>query len=410
MPWCSGNENMKNSKRILLLGGNHVQMTAIKAALNEGYYVITADYLPDNPGHKLANEYHNISTIDKEAILKLAIEKNINGIVSYASDVSACTAAYVAEKMGLPTNPYKSVDILTDKQKFRDFLMHNGFPTSEGRSFDDYEEAKLYYEQLNKPVIIKPTDSSGSKGVSKLNMGDPFGVAWNEALKYSRSGVVRIERFIEKIGYQIDGDVFMEDGRIVFWGICDQHHDMPLAPYVPAGLSYPSIQPLKYQNAAREQLEKILHLLGMKMGGFNVEYVVGKDEQIYFLEIGPRCGGNLIPDTIEAATGFEMAGNAVRQAVGDDVSYCQSSLNNCCSSYIIHAQESGVLKEIVYADEVKTRIVKEVLYAGFGDHVNRFVNGGCGIGGLVLMFENTEQMCNTLDNMNEYVKVVVEAE
>ena len=387
-----------------------MQMTAIKAALNEGYYVITADYLPNNPGHKLANEYHNISTIDKEAILKLAIEKNINGIVSYASDVSACTAAYVAEKMGLPTNPYKSVDILTDKQKFRDFLIHNGFPTSEGRSFDDFEEANLYYEQLSKPVIIKPTDSSGSKGVSKLNVGDPCGVAWNEALKYSRSGVVRIERFIEKIGYQIDGDVFVEDGRIVFWGICDQHHDLPLAPYVPDGLSYPSIQPLKYQNAAREQLEKILHLLGMKMGGYNVEYVVGKDEQIYFLEIGPRCGGNLIPDTIEAATGFEMARNAVRQSVGDSVRYSEKVPLKYCSSYVLHAQESGILKEIIYDEEVKQRIVKELLYEDLGNKVNKFVNGGCGIGGLVLRFEDVNQMCQMIDNMNNHVKVVVETE
>ena len=94
-------------KKIMLLGGNYFQMTATKAAKELGHYVISVDYLPDNPAHKYADEYHNVSTTDKEAVLALARELNIDGIVSYASDVSAPTAAYVAEKMGLPTNPLK---------------------------------------------------------------------------------------------------------------------------------------------------------------------------------------------------------------------------------------------------------------------------------------------------------------
>lgn len=393
-----------------MLGGNYVQLTAIEAALKEGYYVITADYLPENPGHKLANEYHNISTTDKEAILQLAKEKGIDGIVSYASDVSACTAAYVAERLGLPTNPYRSVDILTDKQKFRNFLLENGFPSPEGRAFDDCDEAKAFCEQFDVPMIVKPTDSSGSKGVSKIVGVDSFDQAWAEAKKYSRSGIIRVEQFIEKTGYQIDGDVFMVDGKIVCWGICDQHHDMSIAPYVPAGLSYPSRQLQKYQTAAREQLELILSLLGMTIGGYNIEYIVGKDERVYFLEIGPRCGGNLIPDTIEAATGFEMARCAVRQAVGDDVSGCgQMRYNNCCSSYILHAQESGILRNITYNEAVKCRLVKEVLYERPGNEVKKFVNGGCGIGGLVLKFDGVDEMCQMIDNMNDFITVKVDA-
>ena len=110
------------AKRIMLLGGNYTQMTCTLAAKAEGYYVISVDYLPDNPAHKFADEYHNVSTIDKEAVLELAKKLDIDGIVSYASDVSAPTAAYVAENLGLPTNPYDSVMIMTHKDLFRDFL------------------------------------------------------------------------------------------------------------------------------------------------------------------------------------------------------------------------------------------------------------------------------------------------
>ena len=92
-------------KRILFLGGAPTQVPPIEYALKQGYYVITCDYLPDNPGHKLAHEYHNVSTTDKEDVLRLANSLGIDGIVAYASDPAAPTAAYVAEQLELPGNP-----------------------------------------------------------------------------------------------------------------------------------------------------------------------------------------------------------------------------------------------------------------------------------------------------------------
>lgn len=399
---------MKNNKKsILMLGGNHVQLTAIQAALDEGYYVITADYLPDNPGHKLAHEYHNISTIDKEAILALAKEKHIDGIVSYASDVSAPTAAYVAEQLGLPSNPYESVMILTHKNLFRQFMKENGFPMPKGATFSDREQARSFYSELHCTCMLKPIDSSGSKGVTRVENVENFDAAWDEAMHYSIAKQVIVEQFIEKQGYQIDGDIFVVDGKIVFWGICDQHHDLECAPYVPVGLSYPSMQDECIQQRAKELLQRMLNLLHMTMGGYNVEYIVGKDGEVYLLEIGPRCGGNLIPDTIENATSFTMARNVVRQAIGDSVNLGMHLENRFCSSYVLHAQKNGVLEDIVYSNEVLPRIRKKVMYIEYGNRVNRFVNGGDGIGGLILQFDSQNQMCQMIDNMNNFIKVNV---
>ena len=172
-------------KKVLLLGGNYFQMTATLAAKKLGYYVISVDYLPDNPAHKYADEYHNISTIDKEAVLKLAQEKKIDGIVSYASDVSAPTAAYVAEKMGLPTNPYDAVMTLTHKDLFRQFMKKHGLRMPKGDSFVEKEGALSFFRRLRKPVMVKPIDSSGSKGVNKVYTEEEFDAAYEEALSYS---------------------------------------------------------------------------------------------------------------------------------------------------------------------------------------------------------------------------------
>ena len=128
-------------KKVLMLGGSLYQTFAIKEAVRLGYYVITCDYLPDNPGHKLAHESYNVSTTDKEAVLDLARKLHVDGVVAYASDPAAPTAAYVCEKLGLPTSPYKSVEILSKKDLFRAYLAENGFNVPKARGYKTFEEA-----------------------------------------------------------------------------------------------------------------------------------------------------------------------------------------------------------------------------------------------------------------------------
>ena len=378
------------TKKIMMLGGNIFQETAVLAAKKLGYHVIDVDYLPDNPAHKYADEYYNISTIDKEKVLEKARELKIDGIVSYASDVSAPTAAYVAEAMGLPTNPYESVMVI---------------------SFFAYSEAEAFARTLKLPIMVKPVDSSGSKGVTKVIDLDQLKAAWEEALSYSISHHVIIEEFIEKKGYQIDGDIFVRDGKIAFWGICDQHHDLKVSPYVPAGLSYPSIQSGKVQKRAEEIVQSILSGLHMTMGAYNVEYIIGKNDEVYILEIGPRNGGNLIPDTVCAATGVDMAMYTVRQAVGDDISDLkQVPASACCSSYILHSREEGIFQSIDFDEEVQKRIVKCFVTAKPGDQVYSFRNGKFGIGAMVLCFSNTDEMCEMIDHMDQHIHVNLEKE
>ena len=109
-------------KKILFLGASVSQLPVIEYAKKEGHHIITCDYNPKNPGNSLADQFFNISTIDKEAVLKLATDLNIDAIVSYASDVNIVTQSYVANQLGLPANPYESVLILTRKDLFRRFF------------------------------------------------------------------------------------------------------------------------------------------------------------------------------------------------------------------------------------------------------------------------------------------------
>ena len=142
-------------KKILLLGGSYFQVPSVKKTKELGYYTITCDYLPDNPGHKFADEYYNVSTTDKEAVLKLAQELKIDGIVCYASDPAAITAAYVAEKMGLAGQPYKSVEILANKDLFRKFLAENGFNTPRAQGYTKVADVKKDWDLFKIPEYEK---------------------------------------------------------------------------------------------------------------------------------------------------------------------------------------------------------------------------------------------------------------
>ena len=160
---------MFKQKKILLLGGLRYLLPVIKAAHDLGYYVITCDYIPNNIAHKYSDEYHNVSIVDKEAVLALAQKLQIDGIMSFAVDPGVITAAYVQERLGLPGNPYASVLILQNKDLFRDFLREHGFTIPNSRSFSSLEEALSDISWYVFPVIVKPTDSAGSKGVMRVD-------------------------------------------------------------------------------------------------------------------------------------------------------------------------------------------------------------------------------------------------
>ncbi|MCI8834816.1 MAG: ATP-grasp domain-containing protein [Ruminococcus sp.] len=400
---------MKKAKKIMMLGGNFFQMTAIKRAKELGYYVISVDYLPDNPGHAYSDAYYNVSTIDKEAVLDLAMQLKIDGILSYASDVSAPTAAYVAEQLNLPTNPFESVMTLTHKQLFRKFMRDNQLSMIEGECFDDRNAAKEYFYKMSLPVMVKPVDASGSKGVVKVQRREDFDSAYEHAMSYSISQKVIVEQFIQKKGYQIDGDGFIKDGKIVFWGVMDQHNNMIRNPHAPIGLSTPSIQSEIYQEKARNLVQKIFDKLEMKFGAFNFEYIIGEDDEIYLLEIGPRNGGNFIPDTLKYAQGVDMIEASIKACVGDEYTDAlRIKKKAIASSYVIHSMTEGRFKELRIQDELKQRIIKQELFVQEGDWVNAFKNGGNSLGAMVIAFDDIEQMSCMMDQMWEYVRVIVE--
>ena len=235
-------------KKLMLLGGLRYLLPVIEEAHKLGVYVITADYLPDNIAHKYSDEYCNVSIIDKEAVLKEAQRLQIDGILSHAVDPGVTTAAYVAEKMGLPFQcSYKVACILQDKSLFRQFLSENDFNCPHAKGYTNIEEALKDVDYFSWPVIVKPVDSAGSKGVTKVEKKEPLKAAIEIALQSSISKHFIIEDFLDKVGAQSSADIFSVEGKLVYPAYSDQLFDKNAAnPYTPAIEIWPSSMPQEF--------------------------------------------------------------------------------------------------------------------------------------------------------------------
>lgn len=400
-------------KKVLLLGGSYFQIPSVKMAKKLGYYTITCDYLPDNPGHRYADEYHNVSTTDKEAVLLLAKELNIDGIVCYASDPAASTAAYVAERLNLPTSPYQSIEVLSNKDKFRDFLSENGFkvPRAKGYAYAEYNIMMQEIERFQFPVMIKPVDSSGSKGVKKIDSLNQLKDAVEDAMRYSRCKRFIIEEYVEKYGYQIAGDGFSVNGKLVFRCFANEHFDASgINPYVPVGESWPYNMPRLVHEKIHKEIQKVLTILNMDTQAYNFDVRIDQNENVYLMEIGPRNGGNLIPQVIQYATGVDMVEYTIKAAMGEDCSdLCMVEPDGYWSNYMIHSQIPGVLREVRLDENFKkNNVVEYEMFFQPGDKIEAFTGSNGTLGTMILKFDSEAEMLEKMDHMERWVKVVVQ--
>lgn len=397
-------------KKIMLLGGIRYLLPVIKSAHEQGYYVITADYLPDNIAHKYSDEYVNVSIIDKEAVLRVAREKQIDGIMSFGVDPGVVSAAYVQQQMGLPSfGPFESVEILQNKDKFRAFLTEHGFNVPKAKGYTKAEDALVDAAIWDYPIIVKPTDAAGSKGVTRVDNPEQLKAALDYAFEKSISGHIIIEDFIEKVGCSSDTDSMSVDGRLVFTSFCAQRFDLNASnPYTPAAYSWPSTFTAEQEAYLTSEIQRLITLLGLKTVVYNIETRIGTNGKPYIMELTPRGGGNRLCEMLRYATGVDMITAITRAMVGDPIEPIeQKPYNGHWAEIILHADESGVFDHLEISKDMSAEIVEEDLWVENGDKVEGFEGANNAIGTLVLKFQTAEELEKAITNQRDWLKVVV---
>ena len=401
---------MQSEKKLLLLGGSRYLLPVIRAAKKLGLYTITCDYLPNNIAHKYSDEYCNVSIIDKDAVLEVATKLNISGIMSFACDPGVVTAAYVAEKLGLPScGPYRSVCILQNKGLFRKFLTDHGFNVPVAKGYCSVEEAIEDTDLFHWPVIVKPTDSAGSKGVTRVDDPQKLRESIEYALNFSHKKEFIIEDFIEKKGFSSDTDSFSIDGELKFVSFSSQRFDDNAEnPYTPAAYSWPSSISDKHQIELRNEIQRLLRLLNMKTSIYNIETRESTSGGAYIMELSPRGGGNRLAECLRYSTGVDLIEGAVRAAVGLPLENIeQRPYNGYWAELILHSNVPGTFDSLWIADEIKANIVEEDLWVQPGSNIGGFSAANEAIGTLVLRFETETDLERVMSRVDSFVRVLL---
>lgn len=402
-------------KKILLLGGSAQQVIAIRTAKEMGYYTILCDYLSDNPGQYVADKFYQKSTTDIAAVYDIAKTEQVSGILAYASDPAAFSAAIVAEDLGLPTNPSKSVAILGVKHLFRNFLKENGFACPQHYNFSpdiNVEEFKKNISTFHFPIIIKPTDSSGSKGVTKIDskfdvdIDEIFANAIAHADNYSRNKILIVEEFIER-GYPfvIGGDIFVVGGKIVLYGEMDCFRDYDGCGLIPIGKRKPCALTEYQHNVLHKELQRLIGLLNIQFGEMNIELILDKGNQPHFLELGPRAGGNMIPIQLSDVYGVDLVKANIAVAMGEVPELNFKEKPGCFMHYVLHCYKDGKFAGIEFSPELEPFIYRKCIYKKNGDEVNSFDGAGKALGIVFFHFDTIEQMNEFCDRKDEFIKV-----
>ena len=312
--------------------------------------------------------------------------------------------------MGLPSfGPFESVEILQNKDKFRAFLAKNGFNVPQAKGFDSVEAAMQEMYWYPWPVIVKPTDAAGSKGVTRVDKAEDLKPALEYAMEHSISGHIIVEEFIDKQGCSSDTDSMSIDGKLVFVSFCAQRFDAEATnPYTPAAYSWPSTFTKEQEEYLTSEIQRLITLLNLKTVVYNIEVRVAPNGKPYIMELTPRGGGNRLCEMLRYATGVDMITAITRAMVGDPIEKIeQKPYNGHWAEIILHADKDGVFDHLEISKDLPAEIVEEDLWVENGDKVEGFEGANNAIGTLVLKFQTAEELEKAITNQRDWLKVVV---
>lgn len=259
--------------------------------------------------------------------------------------------------------------------------MENGFNVPLFKSYNNIEDVIKDINLLKFPVIVKPTDSSGSKGVTKVVDDLKLIEAIECALSNSKSHEFIIEEFLETNGYSSDCDGFVVDGKLEFISFSSQRFDKSnFNPYVPAAYSWPETINSKNKAELKSEIQRLLKLLKMKTSIYNIETKECKNGKNYIMELSPRGGGNRLAEIMEKIADVDLIMNSVKAALGLPVVLNEGKNNTgYWVELILHSQKSGIFDKLIISEKIKKFIIEEDLWVENGTEVKEFFGANCAI-------------------------------
>jgi biotin carboxylase len=354
-------------RNLIIIGASYLQVPLIEKANEMGYETHVFAWEEGAEGKEIAGWFYPVSILEKEKIFEIACKLEPVGIISIASDLAMNTVNYVASRLGLVCNSMKCTELTTNKYLMREVLKAvdlpcPGFSHSKGRNFPPIRN-------MHFPLIVKPTDRSGSRGVSRVNSEDELKKAIDHAYSESFNKDVIIEEFID--GREISVEMISWKGS---------HHYLACTDKVTSGPPYyvevEQHEPAAISKDLEQKVKKIttsaLSALGVENGASHTEIMITKDEKIFIIEIGARMGGDHIgAKLVYNSTGYDFVRGIIEVATGE---FDSSKIvrKNGFAGIRYFSADPGNVKSIEWKDDIRIPdVIERKILVKKGDTINR---------------------------------------
>lgn len=346
-------------KRLLILGGSRISCEIVNKAKEMGIYTMVTDWYPleKSPAKQIADEYFMTSTSDIPEMVKLIKENNVDGVLTGFTDSVLPYYAQMCEEAGLPYyGTKKQFEILTNKNKYKKLCREFGVPVVEEYEISgNIETANL--EHIKYPVLVKPSDNSGARGISICKDRDELIKGYKTAMEFSQKKEVLIERYIK--GEEVTVFYILQDGEIYLSGMGNRHikHNQNDVIALPVAYTFPSAHLESYVKSTDPKVKEMFKSLGMKNGMVFMQCLVEDGECIIY-DIGYRLTGTLEYKLIEEACGYNPLEMMITYAITGDQQepLLEEKVTPFWKKYACNVSflsKPGVIKEIDGLNEVK---------------------------------------------------------
>ena len=354
--------------KILVVGGGEYQVPLIKRIVELGNQAFCIDKNPYSPGFHYSTESEVIDIINQEKSLEYAIKQNVNAVMTYGATLPLPTVAYIGTHLNLPCLPMETAELSTNKYLIKKRLFEAGCNT-DGDFFKIIPEQDRKEFAVSYPCVIKPSDGSGSKGVSVVYDEAGLSSAIQYANRFARYGELYCEKFIDGEEYSVE--IFVDNGEVYFYGIIKttfikhglDNEDIEYGHRTPAGLDQ------RKEDEIKKEIIKAVRGLNITMGSVNFDVIISSyDKKPYIIDCGIRVGQNLIAShIIPLSRGVNILDNTIKQALGQRIDAIPKKQINIATRLLIY--NPGIIKDIQSWDSVigESGIVDVVLRKKIGD-------------------------------------------
>jgi len=389
-------------KRLLITNCGHSEVPLILASKRLGFYVISIGNNPQALGRKYVDEYYPVDFSNIKESLEIARHLKIDAICSSANDFGLITASYIAEKMNLGGHdPYETTLILHHKHMFKELIKHCKIHTVPASSYESVATALSDINEIEFPIIIKPIDLSGGKGVTVVQSKSELENALLLAFSLSKAKKVVIERFFP--GTQHSMTTFLLNKKVIFT-YSDNEYSY-INPFLVSTSAGPATDIDKAKNILINDSEKLANYLNLVNGVFHIQYLQNGDD-LSIIEITRRCSGDLYPYPVNHATGITWEDWIVKAETGMDCSdFPLVQQQGFCGRHCLMADKNGILDNIIVSPEIQKNIFSELLWWNKNDIITDYMQQKFGI--YVLRYDSKQEMVDKTKRITELIKVCV---